>query len=113
MCYSKVGDLNTMEITPSEMPLVAGVLSFNPRMAEIKFDVNPITGSKHKDGQKSKGIEEFECNPSGSLALLEAMKSSAALVHVCPTHLATLLRRSSLIRVIPARRPQSRWCSHT
>ena len=75
MCNAEALDLADRKITPTQMPVVAGAIAVNPAIIEIRLDSNPITGTKYYGD--SKMVEEYDCDPTAFVALLEAMKSSA------------------------------------
>merc|ERR1711871_1618462 len=76
--------------------------------------VNPITGSKYNEGydddgvyarHKKHGVQEHDCDLSGFVALLEAMKSSAVaklIISDCDIGPKGLMTSAPLISVIPA-----------
>ena len=67
------------DIGPKGLMTLAPAMSDMAGLSEVRLDGNLITGSKYKRINKRLGVEEYDCDPSGFVALLEAMKSSAVL----------------------------------
>ena len=70
--------LSDIGIGPVGLTTLASGISAMAGMTEVRLDGNPITGSRYGEyGKERSGVEEYDCDPSGLVALLEAMKSSA------------------------------------
>ena len=73
-------DRSNQGLTPCDMKILAAHISMSPftaGIAEVRLDGNLITGSKYTYAKKKYGVEEYDCDPSGFVALLESMKLSA------------------------------------
>ena len=84
LCEALEGNTTVQTLVLSDIGIgLVGLTTFSKTIAamaalsEVRLDGNLITGSKYKYGLKSRGVEEYDCDPSGFVALLEAMKSSA------------------------------------
>jgi hypothetical protein len=69
--------LTDIGIGPVGLTTFSKTISDMAGMTDIRLDGNPITGSKYRDGEKAEGVEEYDCDMSGFVALLDATKSSA------------------------------------
>merc|ERR1711990_723511 len=111
MTSSAISKLSVADchLGPMGLTTLAKFIPDSTAMTEIRLDGNPITGSRYKlvNGYRAKkwGVDEYDCDPSGFVALLEAMKSSAVAklsIADCDIGPKGLMTSAPLISVITA-----------